>query len=185
MRVPTFFKISICKLKSFCHLLWIESSFYDAVQQMTEDYVELASNMMLHPLSQIRATNLLVEKQAAISTNRNLNTSKEMEEATGELPKLKMIPQSQYLVHISALGYLKSPIRRPTVIEKWSPYEIATFEASIAEYGKNFIKIQNEIGKTKSVPDVIEFYYIWKKTSHYTHWKKEYVPEYLDVDVDE
>ena len=97
-----------------------------------------------------------------------------------------MTPQSQYLVHISALGYLKSPRRRPTVIEQWSPYEIAMFEASIAQHGKNFAKIQQDIRTGKTVADVIEFYYIWKKTSHYAQWKKEYVPEYLQVDdVDE
>jgi hypothetical protein len=156
---------------------------------MTEDYVELASNMMLHPLSQIRATNLIAMNQANSPSTTNHddpnNGRDNNNNAQVELPNVRPIPQSQYLVHISALGYLKSPIRRPTIIEKWSPYEIAIFEASIAEYGKNFVKIQTEIGTTKSVSDVIEFYYIWKKTTHYIHWKKEYIPEYLDIDVDE
>lgn len=149
--------------------------------------------MMLHPLSQIRAANLIASGQSTSTTTttldrvRGTNGLKSSDEngfaTTAQM--LTTTPQSQYLVHISALGYLKSPIRRPTVIEKWSPYEIAMFEASIAEHGKNFARIQNEIGMTKSVQDVIEFYYIWKKTSHYVQWKKEYIPEYLDVDVDE
>ena len=160
---------------------------------MTDDYVELASHMMLYPLSQIRAATLMTSGQttaptaAPLDRTRKANGSKHnhAENHIAICTNVGMIPQSQYLVHLSALGYLKSAIRQPTVIEKWSPYEIAIFEASIAEYGKNFARIQREIGQTKSVQDVIEFYYIWKKTSHYALWKKEYIPEYLDVDVDE
>ncbi len=160
------------------------------IPQMTEDYVELASHMLLYPLSQIRAANLIAASGPTTTTSRETNGGSSHNDGnhsttTAFSPMFAMTPQSQYLVHISALGYLKSPLRRPTVIEKWSPYEIAMFEASIAEHGKNFARIQQDIRTHKSVPDVIEFYYIWKKTSHYAQWKKEYIPEYLDVDVDE
>ena len=77
---------------------------------------------------------------------------------------------------ITSLGYLISPIRKITVIEKWSPIEIAIFEGSITLYGKNFNQIQKYV-KTKTVEEVIEFYYDWKKTSHYKQWKKTYVPD--------
>ena len=30
---------------------------------------------------------------------------------------------------------------------------------------------------TKSVKEIIEFYYDWKKTSHYTQWKRAYIPD--------
>lgn len=43
---------------------------------------------------------------------------------------------------IPALGYLLSPLRKPTVIEKWSPYEVSLFESAIMLYGKNFHMIQ-------------------------------------------
>lgn len=172
------------------HHVWRLNNIKRIVPQMAEDYVELASHMMLHPLSQIRAANLIASGQSttiAIDSpgERNGPITKHNDDNDTVAPKSAMTPQSQYLVHISALGYLKSAIRQPTVIEKWSPYEIAMFEASIAEYGKNFARIQKEISMTKSVQDVIEFYYIWKKTSHYAQWKKEYIPEYLDVDLDE
>ena len=174
---------------------------------MTEDYVELASHMMLYPLSQIRAANLMASTTTTTThetngarpndgnhsiTTATVNTTTTTTTTTTEMlpptltATMMMTPQSQYLVHISALGYLKNPRRRPTVIEQWSPYEIAMFEASIAQHGKNFAKIQQDIRTDKTVADVIEFYYIWKKTSHYAQWKKEYVPEYLQVDdVDE
>eukprot|EP00981_Chlorochromonas_danica_P010713 scaffold3341_cov165-Ochromonas_danica.AAC.28 len=34
--------------------------------------------------------------------------------------------------------------------------------------------------KTKTVKEVIEFYYDWKKTSHYADWKKNYIPDERD-----
>jgi hypothetical protein len=77
---------------------------------------------------------------------------------------------------MTALGYLTSPLRRPTIIEKWSPYEIATFEASMALHGKHF-HIISKFVKTKSTKEIIEFYYIWKKTSHYRRWKNGFVDE--------
>ena len=33
--------------------------------------------------------------------------------------------------------------------------------------------------KTKTTKEVIEFYYIWKKTSHYDQWKEKFVPDVL------
>ena len=33
------------------------------------------------------------------------------------------------------------PLRRPTVIERWSPYEIACFEGAITLVGKKFYEI--------------------------------------------
>lgn len=89
------------------------------------------------------------------------------------------------LEHMSALGYLKSALRRPTVMEQWSPYEISVFEAAMAEYGKSFSRIRAIIDTGKTTMDVIEFYYIWKKTSHYKVWKANYVPEYLDYSDDD
>jgi hypothetical protein len=80
---------------------------------------------------------------------------------------------------ISVLGYLKSPLRRPTIIEKWSPCEIALFEAALLHHGKEFHTVSKEI-RTKSTKEVVDFYYIWKKTAHYKKWKEQFV---LDMDL--
>ena len=85
---------------------------------------------------------------------------------------------------VSALGYLKSPMRRPMVIETWSPYEIAVFEAALILHGKHFEKVQIEIG-SKTTKEVIEFYYMWKKTSHYKTWKEKYVAPHMDESDEE
>jgi len=78
------------------------------------------------------------------------------------------------------LSFLLSPIRKPSVVEKWSPLEVAIFEASLALYGKNFHQVQKHI-KTKSCKEVIEFYYMWKKTNHYKQWKETYIPDEPDT----
>ena len=64
------------------------------------------------------------------------------------------------------MGFLKSPLRRPTIIEKWSPYEISLFEAGMGHYGKDFYQI-HKLLQTKSTKEVIDFYYIWKKTERH------------------
>ena len=98
----------------------------------------------------------------------------------GSKSEEKQIP----LARITTLGYLLSPLRRPTTImEKWSPYEVSVFEASIMLYGKNFNRIQKYV-KSKNVKEVIEFYYCWKKTGHYKQWKKEYVPDAREQPVE-
>ena len=84
---------------------------------------------------------------------------------------------------VSSLGYLQSSMRRPSVIETWSPYEISLFEASLLQHGKNFLMASKIIG-SKSTKETIDFYYIWKKTSHYKKWKEQYVSEIDMLDFD-
>ena len=81
---------------------------------------------------------------------------------------------------ISALAYLQSPLRRTTVLEQWSPLDMALFEAALAQHGKYFHKVAHEI-PTKTTKQCIDFYYIWKKAApdHYRQWKQTYVPEYV------
>jgi hypothetical protein len=146
---------------------------------MTQDYVELASNIMLHPLSKLTLTHSIAVSE---SDDSQVSTLIGDSTSTGTVQTFAAVYP---LHHLSALGFIKSPIRCPSVIERWSPYEVAVFEASLAEYGKDFFRVQKEIGGSKTTSEIVEFYYIWKKTSHYAKWKKEYIPEYLDVSEDE
>lgn len=66
--------------------------------------------------------------------------------------------------------------RRASILEEWNPREIALFEAAMYLHGKEFHKIQRLV-KTKSTKDIVAFYYIWKKTSHYTQWKEQYTSD--------
>ncbi|CAM9717494.1 unnamed protein product, partial [Ascophyllum nodosum] len=78
----------------------------------------------------------------------------------------------------STLGIMRAEIRRPTVIEKWSPYQVALFEGAISIHGKVFHDVAREV-EGKTVADVIEFYYIWKKTDHYKQWKSKWRAEQM------
>ena len=51
-------------------------------------------------------------------------------------------------------------------------------------YGKIFHEVQKVV-KTKTTKEIIEFYYIWKKTSHYKKWKQQLEPEVDDNEVEE
>jgi len=117
--------------------------------QMAEDYISLASSITLPPISKLGPY--------------------------GYTPTIGQYPIEQ----VTALGYLTSELRRPTVIEKWNPYEISTFEAALALHGKVFHTISKFV-KTKNTKEVIEFYYVWKKTSHGKRWKNSFVPEILE-----
>lgn len=75
------------------------------------------------------------------------------------------------------LGVLMSPCRRPNALENWCPREVAVFEGAIALYGKDFRTIQRFV-QTKSTKEIIDFYYLWKMSSHYVEWKRNFVPEF-------
>ena len=72
------------------------------------------------------------------------------------------------------LGRLLLPMRRATITDQWSPREIAVFEAALCIYGKEFHTVRKlvaQCGGGKTTRQVVEFYYLWKKSSHYRDWK--------------
>lgn len=94
-------------------------------------------------------------------------------------------PPYHSLPTMSALRFLTHPKRRRTVWEDWSPYEVSLFEAGITHYGKDFYAMAKEFNGRKSTKQIVDFYYVWKKTLHYKKWKKIYVPDHLDVSDDD
>eukprot|EP01083_Nonionella_stella_P080379 220888_1 len=70
----------------------------------------------------------------------------------------------------STIDLLVSPLRKPGVLDNWSPKEIALFEAGICTKGKDFWALHKLI-KTKTTGEIVEFYYYWKKSGHYQMWK--------------
>jgi hypothetical protein len=73
----------------------------------------------------------------------------------------------------TTIGVLNNPARKGHVLDHWTPYEIALFESAICIYGKDFHTIQKVV-KTKSTKEIIGFYYLWKKSSHYSIWKRHF-----------
>lgn len=82
---------------------------------------------------------------------------------------------------ITTLSLLTNPHRRRSVLETWSPLEIATFEAAMMVYGKEFHEVQAQV-RTKNTKEVIEFYYVWKKTAHYKVWKNQFISPDMESD---
>ena len=131
----------------------------------------------LFPSFLIRAVHQMAEDYMKLAANMMLPATQLR--PYGYDPERREYP----LEGTSILGYLKSPIRRPSVIEDWSPREIALFEAGLFHHGKEF-NLVSKIVETKSTKQVIDFYYVWKKTSHYKQWKDHYVPDELLADIE-
>ena len=74
------------------------------------------------------------------------------------------------LIRRTTLGRLTSAIREPSILDRWSPYEIALFESGICMYGKQFPTLASLVG-SKNAKECIEFYYAWKKSKNYAQWK--------------
>ncbi|XP_065176414.1 mesoderm induction early response protein 1-like [Sycon ciliatum] len=54
----------------------------------------------------------------------------------------------------------------------WSEEECSNFEQGLSQYGKNFFLIQREKVPHRSVSELIQFFYIWKKTERYIYFRR-------------
>uniref|UniRef100_A0A146L6B9 Mesoderm induction early response protein 3 n=1 Tax=Lygus hesperus TaxID=30085 RepID=A0A146L6B9_LYGHE len=59
---------------------------------------------------------------------------------------------------------LHSQTSRFKTMSPWSENECRGFEGGMMKFFKDFRKIQAFFVKTRSLPEVVEFYYFWKKT---------------------
>lgn len=105
---------------------------------------------------------------ASDSGSSNGNNAKALQWGDSE-----MQPQQWRL--LPDVGFLASSLRATNPFEHWSPLEIAQFEAGMRCWGKQFGRLHRVI-RSKTTREVVEFYYTWKKTSHYAAWKRDYTP---------
>ena len=49
----------------------------------------------------------------------------------------------------------------------WSEEECRAFETGLRVYGKDFYNIQNQKVGTRAVGELVQFYYLWKKTERH------------------
>uniref|UniRef100_A0A0N4ZG30 SANT domain-containing protein n=1 Tax=Parastrongyloides trichosuri TaxID=131310 RepID=A0A0N4ZG30_PARTI len=76
-----------------------------------------------------------------------------------------------------ALEHIQLPKRTipPGGISKpFTEFEINTFETAIRIYGKNFFSIRANTMHNRSVGELVQFYYFWKKTDRYKEYKKRF-----------
>ncbi|XP_065351208.1 mesoderm induction early response protein 1-like isoform X2 [Cloeon dipterum] len=86
---------------------------------------------------------------------------------------------------------------QPTSMDVWSEEECRNFENGIRIYGKDFYSIQAHRVKTRTVGELVQFYYLWKKTARHDMFahktrleKKKYalhpgITDYMDRILDE
>uniref|UniRef100_A0A0K0E9L5 SANT domain-containing protein n=1 Tax=Strongyloides stercoralis TaxID=6248 RepID=A0A0K0E9L5_STRER len=77
----------------------------------------------------------------------------------------------------SALEHVQLPVKTipPTGISKpFTECEINTFETAIRIYGKNFFSIQANTMHNRTVGELVQFYYFWKKTDRYKEYKRKF-----------
>lgn len=56
--------------------------------------------------------------------------------------------------------------------ESWSPKQVAVFESTLCSFGKKFELVEKLLGSSKSLVEITQFFYMWKKSSHYRAWKE-------------
>nr|VZI48568.1 unnamed protein product [Spirometra erinaceieuropaei] len=66
------------------------------------------------------------------------------------------------------------PTELPTYIEAWSEADCAAFERGFLTYNKNFRQIHLNKLRHKTVAELVQFYYLWKKTARHDDFLRFY-----------
>ena len=76
---------------------------------------------------------------------------------------LELLHESNYDTGKALQALVKNPV--PKGIEKkWSEDDQKRFVKGLRQFGKNFFKIRKELLPHKETSELVEFYYLWKKT---------------------
>lgn len=73
---------------------------------------------------------------------------------------------------IASLVPSGGPILCRDEMEEWSAGEATLFEEALQKYGKDFADIQKDFLPWKSLPSIVEYYYMWKTTDRYLQQKR-------------
>nr|XP_027199576.1 arginine-glutamic acid dipeptide repeats protein-like isoform X2 [Dermatophagoides pteronyssinus] len=76
---------------------------------------------------------------------------------------LQLLHESNYDTGKALQALVKSPVPKG-IDKKWTEEEQKRFVKGLRLYGKNFFKIRKELLSHKETPDLVEYYYLWKKT---------------------
>ncbi|XP_077531835.1 arginine-glutamic acid dipeptide repeats grunge isoform X4 [Haemaphysalis longicornis] len=76
---------------------------------------------------------------------------------------LDLLHDSQYDTGRALQALVKNPVPRG-LDKKWTDEDQKRFVKGLRQYGKNFFKIRKELLAHKETADLVEFYYLWKKT---------------------
>ncbi|GBM25833.1 Arginine-glutamic acid dipeptide repeats protein [Araneus ventricosus] len=76
---------------------------------------------------------------------------------------MDLLHESCYDTGRALQALVKNPIP-PGIEKKWLDEEQKRFVKGLRQYGKNFFKIRKELLPHKETADLVEFYYLWKKS---------------------
>ncbi|XP_001120795.1 arginine-glutamic acid dipeptide repeats protein isoform X2 [Apis mellifera] len=74
-----------------------------------------------------------------------------------------VLHDSDYLPEVALKKLLNKELPQK-LVEKWNQQDIKTFEKGFLTYWSNFGIIQRKLLPHKNVEDIVEFYYVWKRT---------------------
>ncbi|RMX40082.1 hypothetical protein pdam_00002308 [Pocillopora damicornis] len=109
---------------------------------------------------------------------------------------LYLLLQCDYIVE-EAISKRKSQTNPQAEMALWSEDECRDFESGLRVYGKDFRQIQKNKVISRSVGEIVQFYYLWKKTERHDAFacqtrltKKKYafhpgITDYMDRFLDE
>ncbi|XP_042221528.1 mesoderm induction early response protein 1-like isoform X8 [Homarus americanus] len=110
---------------------------------------------------------------------------------------LYLLLQCGYNVEEALRRHRMNPTPLASTMTLWSEEECRNFENGLKTYGKDFHLIQQNKVRTRSVGELVQFYYLWKKTERHDLFatktrieKKKYIvhpgtTDYMDRFLDE
>ncbi|CAD5217640.1 unnamed protein product [Bursaphelenchus xylophilus] len=111
-------------------------------------------------------------EDAEVDTTPQANRKPKYDGVTDDEDALFALYKANYDIQkaLSKLPYDPANGPRVTAPKKWRPMskeDADRFEEAFSEYGKNFFKIHKEKMTDRSVGELINFYYVWKKTERH------------------
>ncbi|CAG0919811.1 unnamed protein product [Notodromas monacha] len=79
------------------------------------------------------------------------------------LNALSILHSRNYDTRMALTTLVKSPVMK-SMDKKWSEEEVKRFTKGLRQFGKNFFRIRKELLPHKETAELIEFYYLWKRS---------------------
>jgi len=90
---------------------------------------------------------------------------------------LYLLMQSNYNVEEALKKWTSNPSAPSNTSQVWTDEECRNFENGLLMYGKDFHTIQAQKVRTRSVAELVQFYYLWKKTERHDIFANKMRPD--------
>ena len=90
---------------------------------------------------------------------------------------LFLLMQCNYNIEEALKKHRVNPAPPPNPSSLWTDEECRNFENGLLTYGKDFHTIQSQKVRTRSVSEIVQFYYLWKKTERHDIFANKMRPD--------